>query len=124
MTYDRSHNCCVGFFLPYSLSKQTVPSSSSSETDDTGEEDNGHNTDSQLTPSKDSSSRIITFVSLFPSMRQVYGVEIKHPKESDIRMYTRYGISQLHTMTCLKQNLGLNWNVVSSPDFTGAESIE
>lgn len=124
MAYDRSHNCHVGFFLSYSLSKQTVTSSSSSETDDTGEEDNGHNTDSQLTPSKDSSSRIITFVSLFPSMRQVYGVEIKHPKESDIRMYTRYGISQLHTVTCLKQNVGLNWNVVLSPDFTGAESME
>jgi len=39
-------------------------------------------------------------------------------------MYTRYGISQLHAMACLKQNLGLNWNVVLSPDFTGAESME
>jgi hypothetical protein len=73
-----------------STSSTTSSDSSSSEADDTGEEDNGHNTDSQLTPSKDSSSRIITFVSLFPSMRQVYGVEIKHPKESDIRMYTRH----------------------------------
>jgi len=93
MAYDRNHNSHIGLFLLYSLSKQTLASSSNSETDDTGEEDNGHNTDSQLTPSKDSSSRNITFVSLFPSMRQVYGVEIKHPKESDIRMYTRYGMS-------------------------------
>lgn len=73
-----------------STSSTTSSDSSSPETDDSGEEDNGHNTDSQLTPSKDSSSRIITFETLFPSMRQVYGVEIKHPKESDIRMYTRH----------------------------------
>jgi hypothetical protein len=107
MACDRSHNSHVGLVPPYSLSKSTVASSSSSETDDSGEEDNGHNTDSQLTPSKDSSSRLLTFESLFRSMRQVYGVEIKHPKESDIRMYTRYGILKLHTMTYLKQNLGL-----------------
>jgi hypothetical protein len=108
MSHDRSHNSCVGLVPPYSLIKYSVASSSSLETDDTGEDDNGHNTDSQLTPSKDSSSRIITFESLFPSMRQVYGVEIKHPKESDIRMYTRYVMLQLDKMTCLKQNLGLS----------------
>jgi hypothetical protein len=68
----------------------TVDSSSSSESEETNEEDSGHNTDSQLTPSKDSSSGNITFESLFPSMRQVYGMEIEHPKKLDIFMYKRY----------------------------------
>ncbi|PSN50035.1 hypothetical protein C0J52_03285 [Blattella germanica] len=61
--------------------------SSSAESEDSDEEDNGHNTDSQLTPSKDSSSGYVTFESLFPSMRQVYGMEIQQPKNSDIHMY-------------------------------------
>ncbi|PNF18464.1 Polyphosphoinositide phosphatase [Cryptotermes secundus] len=73
-----------------STSSTTSSASSSSESEDTDEEDNGHITDSQLTPSKDSSSRNITFEALFPSMRQVYGMEIEHPKKSDILMYKRY----------------------------------
>ncbi|XP_023722312.1 polyphosphoinositide phosphatase isoform X3 [Cryptotermes secundus] len=73
-----------------SASRLSVDYSSSSESEDTDEEDNGHITDSQLTPSKDSSSRNITFEALFPSMRQVYGMEIEHPKKSDILMYKRY----------------------------------
>jgi hypothetical protein len=66
--------------------------SSSSESEDTDEDNNGRSTDSQLTPSRDSSIRNITFESLFPSMKQVYGMEIQHPKKSDILMYKRYGI--------------------------------
>ncbi|XP_021930224.1 polyphosphoinositide phosphatase isoform X2 [Zootermopsis nevadensis] len=64
--------------------------SSSSESEDTDEDDDSHNTDSQLTPSRDSCSRNITFESLFPSMKQVYGTEIQHPKKSDVLMYKRY----------------------------------
>ncbi|XP_069675113.1 polyphosphoinositide phosphatase isoform X2 [Periplaneta americana] len=73
-----------------STSSTTSSASSSPESEDSDEEDNDHNTDSQLTPSKDSSSGNITFESLFPSMRQVYGMEIQHPKKSDILMYKRY----------------------------------
>jgi hypothetical protein len=80
------------------LSRLIVDSSSSSVSEDTDEEDNGHISDSQLTPSKDSSSRNITFEALFPSMRQVYGMEIEHPKKSDILMYKRYGILQCYTV--------------------------
>ncbi|KAJ4450362.1 hypothetical protein ANN_01783 [Periplaneta americana] len=76
-----------------STSSTTSSASSSPESEDSDEEDNDHNTDSQLTPSKDSSSGNITFESLFPSMRQVYGMEIQHPKKSDILMYKRL----LHT---------------------------
>ncbi|KAJ9595423.1 hypothetical protein L9F63_013382, partial [Diploptera punctata] len=73
-----------------STSSTTSSASSSPESEDSDDDDNGHNTDSQLTPSKDSSSDNVTFESLFPSMREVYGMEIEVPKKSDIYMYKRY----------------------------------
>lgn len=62
-------------------------SSSSPESEDS--EDEGHKTDSQATPTKDSSSGNVTFEALFPSMMKVYGVEIQSPKKSDLLLYKR-----------------------------------
>lgn len=71
-----------------STSSTTSSTSSSLESDDS--EDDENKTDSQLTPSKDSSSGIMTFESLFPSMRQVYGSDVGVPKKSDIILYKKY----------------------------------
>jgi hypothetical protein len=99
-----------------------VDSSSSSESEDTDEEENGHITDSQQTPSKDSSSTNITFEALFPSMRQVYGMEIEHPKKPDILMYKRYGILHCYTVISQKQNIESNGNLLCSENLIHPEN--
>lgn len=52
-----------------------------------------HTNDSQTTTSKESStSKYITFQSLFPSMKEVYGTELKEPSRADKLLYKKYYI--------------------------------
>ncbi|KAJ8866836.1 hypothetical protein PR048_032697 [Dryococelus australis] len=67
------------------LSTQEYPSES-----DSDDSDDQENSDSQLLPSKDSSSDTVTFESLFPSMRQVYGMEVERPSRQDISTYKSF----------------------------------
>lgn len=73
-----------------SSTSSTTSSGSESESDE--EEIDIHNSDShQSSPAKDiSASRLITFESLFPSMKQTYGVDIQKPSKSDNLLYKRY----------------------------------
>lgn len=77
-----------------SSSSTTSSASSTSDTEESEEEE--HRSDSQPTPSKDSSSDYITFETLFPPMRQVYGMEIENPKKADIAMYKRFALLGSH----------------------------
>lgn len=62
----------------------------SSSEDSSSDEDESHQQmdDSQLITSKDS-SELISFESLFPSMKEVYGTEPEYPKRNDIILYKR-----------------------------------
>lgn len=62
----------------------------SSSEDSSSDEDESHQQmdDSQLIISKDS-SELISFESLFPSMKQVYGTQPEYPKRNNILLYKR-----------------------------------
>ncbi|KAF5294867.1 hypothetical protein FQR65_LT10665 [Abscondita terminalis] len=84
-----------GFMKNPSLTGQSSTSStassdsSSAGSESSNDESSIYTNESQMTASRDSGSRI-TFDSLFPSMKQVYGSEIKEPKRSDLLTYKKY----------------------------------
>lgn len=62
----------------------------SSSEDSTSDEDESHPqmNDSQLFASKDN-SELMTFELLFPSMKEVYGMQPEYPARNDIILYKR-----------------------------------
>ncbi|KYN06533.1 Polyphosphoinositide phosphatase [Cyphomyrmex costatus] len=72
-------------------STSSTTSSASSTEDSSSDEDESHQQmdDSQLITSKDS-SELVSFESLFPSMKEVYGIEPEYPKRNDIILYKRF----------------------------------
>ncbi|XP_012265419.2 polyphosphoinositide phosphatase isoform X1 [Athalia rosae] len=72
-------------------STSSAASSASSSMDSSSDDDESHLNinDSQLTASKDS-SELVSFESLFPSMREVYGTQPEFPNRMDILLYKRY----------------------------------
>ncbi|XP_077276268.1 polyphosphoinositide phosphatase FIG4 isoform X3 [Temnothorax americanus] len=72
-------------------STSSTTSSASSSEDSSSDEDESHQQmdDSQLITSKDS-SELISFESLFPSMKEVYGTEPEYPKRNDIILYKKF----------------------------------
>ncbi|CAL1677908.1 unnamed protein product [Lasius platythorax] len=72
-------------------STSSTTSSASSSEDSSSDEDESHQQmdDSQLIISKDS-SELISFESLFPSMKQVYGTQPEYPKRNNILLYKRF----------------------------------
>ncbi|KYN11709.1 Polyphosphoinositide phosphatase [Trachymyrmex cornetzi] len=72
-------------------STSSTTSSASSSEDSSSDEDESHQQmdDSQLITSKDS-SELMSFESLFPSMKEVYGIEPEYPKRNDIILYKRF----------------------------------
>nr|CAD7406100.1 unnamed protein product [Timema poppensis] len=68
------------------------------------------NSDSQISPSKDSTSDNVTFEALFPSMRRVYGTEVKNPSKQDIAIYKRY-VSIGISANSIKPTLGVGRSV-------------
>ncbi|XP_050498109.1 polyphosphoinositide phosphatase isoform X2 [Diabrotica virgifera virgifera] len=74
-----------------STCSSTASSTSSSSDEETVDEEESSNTnDSLAASSKESSPEPITFKSLFPSMKEVYGTELKRPNPEDIHMYKKY----------------------------------
>ncbi|XP_011878471.1 PREDICTED: polyphosphoinositide phosphatase isoform X3 [Vollenhovia emeryi] len=72
-------------------STSSTTSSASSSEDSSSDEDESHQQmdDSLLITSKDS-SELMSFESLFPSMKEVYGTEPEYPKRNDIILYKRF----------------------------------
>ncbi|XP_050449976.1 polyphosphoinositide phosphatase isoform X1 [Cataglyphis hispanica] len=71
-------------------STSSTTSSASSSEDSSSDEDESHQMDdSQLIISKDSLD-LISFESLFPSMKEVYGTQPDYPKRNDILLYKRF----------------------------------
>ncbi|XP_014488614.1 PREDICTED: polyphosphoinositide phosphatase isoform X2 [Dinoponera quadriceps] len=72
-------------------STSSTTSSASSSEDSSSDEDESHQQmdDSQLVASKDS-SELMSFESLFPSMKEVYGTQPEYPKRNDIILYKRF----------------------------------
>ncbi|EFN85512.1 SAC domain-containing protein 3 [Harpegnathos saltator] len=72
-------------------STSSTTSSASSSEDSSSDEDESHQQmdDSQLIASKDS-SELMSFESLFPSMKEVYGTQPEYPKRNDIILYKRF----------------------------------
>ncbi|KAF5302794.1 hypothetical protein FQA39_LY01974 [Lamprigera yunnana] len=70
-------------------STSSTTSSDSVGSDSSNDESSIYTNESQMTASRDSGSKI-TFDSLFPSMKQVYGSEVKEPKRNDLLTYKRY----------------------------------
>lgn len=60
--------------------------SSSAESSSENEEDERH--DSQILHSKDASEKT-SFENLFPTMKEVYGVQLEYPKRNNIILYKR-----------------------------------
>ncbi|XP_012222338.1 polyphosphoinositide phosphatase isoform X2 [Linepithema humile] len=72
-------------------STSSTTSSASSSEDSSSDEDESHQQmdDSQLITSKDS-SELVSFETLFPSMKEVYGTQPEYPKRNDIILYKRF----------------------------------
>ncbi|XP_050300102.1 polyphosphoinositide phosphatase [Anthonomus grandis grandis] len=70
-------------------STTSTPSASSSE-NSSDDEESANSDASPDTFSKESSSEIVTFKSLFPSTEEVYGFSIKMPSKEDILTYKKY----------------------------------
>lgn len=69
----------------------TASSTSSSSDEGSADEEESSNTnDSFAISSKDSIPEPITFKTLFPTMKEVYGTELKKPNPQDILMYRKY----------------------------------
>ncbi|XP_056641119.1 polyphosphoinositide phosphatase isoform X2 [Diorhabda sublineata] len=69
----------------------TASSTSSSSDEGSADEEESSNTnDSLAVPSKDTIPEPITFKSLFPTMKQVYGTELKKPNFQDVLTYKKY----------------------------------
>lgn len=71
-----------------SSTSSAASSTSSSEEDSAADDDCFH--ESSMTGSKTSDSQPLTFKSLFPTMKEVYGTELSSPKEEDLLAYKRY----------------------------------
>lgn len=64
--------------------------SSSSENEESIEDDESStNNESQRTTSKENTPEPLTFKSLFPTMKEVYGADLKNPCEDDIFTYKK-----------------------------------
>ncbi|XP_015601524.1 polyphosphoinositide phosphatase isoform X2 [Cephus cinctus] len=92
-------------------STSSTASSASSSMDSSSDDDESHHriNDMQLSSSKDS-SELVSFENLFPSMKEVYGMQLEYPKRSDITLYKRFvliGKNATHSMdyTKLKSRL-------------------
>ncbi|KAL0101960.1 hypothetical protein PUN28_018490 [Cardiocondyla obscurior] len=72
-----------------SSTSSTTSSASSSEGSISDEDESHQQMDDQLITSKDS-SELLSFESLFPSMKEVYGTEPEYPKRNDIILYKRF----------------------------------
>ncbi|XP_074039446.1 polyphosphoinositide phosphatase FIG4 isoform X2 [Leptinotarsa decemlineata] len=70
----------------------TASSTSSSSDNETSieDEDSSYTNESQMTSSKESTPEPFTFRSLFPTMKEVYGTELKKPSAEDILTYKKY----------------------------------
>lgn len=68
-------------------------STDSSDCSDTTDDETSLNTNDSISQTKDIQNELITFEGLFPSMGQVYGTEIRNPKEADLLLYKRYVIT-------------------------------
>ncbi|KAG5869516.1 hypothetical protein JTB14_035113, partial [Gonioctena quinquepunctata] len=73
-------------------STSTASSTSSSSDNETSveDEDSSYTNESQMTSSKDSTPEPFTFKSLFPTMKEVYGTELRKPSPEDILIYKKY----------------------------------
>ncbi|CAG9859794.1 unnamed protein product [Phyllotreta striolata] len=73
-----------------SLSSTASSTSSSSDNEISLEDEESYNTESPAVSSKDVTPEPITFKALFPSMKEVYGMELKSPSDKDIQVYKKY----------------------------------
>nr|XP_033338065.1 polyphosphoinositide phosphatase isoform X2 [Megalopta genalis] len=73
-----------------SSTSSTISSASSTEDSSSDDDDSHqHTNDSQLISSKES-SELISFESLFPSMKEVYGTQPDYPKRNDVVLYKKF----------------------------------
>ncbi|KAF4520837.1 hypothetical protein B566_EDAN007133 [Ephemera danica] len=75
---------------PSMTGQSSTSSTNSSPSEDSDDSDLDTNPPSHMSQSRDSSSGSLTFESLFPSMKQVYGVAIEQPSEANIQIYNRF----------------------------------
>lgn len=75
------------YYIPDSYYYST--SSSGSGTNSSEDESSINTNESQMTASRNSDNTPITFSSLFPSMKEIYGYEPQKPNNSDILLYKK-----------------------------------
>ncbi|KAF2893513.1 hypothetical protein ILUMI_12659 [Ignelater luminosus] len=118
-----------------SSTSSTASSDSSSDgSDSSNDESSIYTNESQMTASRDSGSRV-TFDLLFPSMKQVYGTEVKPPKRADLLLYKKYiligrkangtikNTSLSTTQLKQKSNFSSDTSVEVKPPIVGPHSI-
>lgn len=93
--------------LSSTSSTTSSTSTDSSECSDSSEDETSLTNESAMTQSHDSNNtyNAVKFQTLFPSMDQVYGMEITDPKKSDMAIYKKY------VLTGKKANGTVNSNV-------------
>ncbi|XP_017760074.1 PREDICTED: polyphosphoinositide phosphatase [Eufriesea mexicana] len=96
-------------------STSSTTSSASSSDDSSSDEDENHQhiNDSQFINLKES-SEFTSFESLFPSMKEVYGVQPKYPERNDVILYKRFaliGRTAIHPTDYMKLRLKLTQQV-------------
>lgn len=72
-----------------STSSAASSTSSSSDDEHSCDDDSTFTNESQAASSKENSPEPITFKSLFPTMKEVYGTDLKAPNKQDILMYKK-----------------------------------
>nr|CAH7747625.1 unnamed protein product [Callosobruchus chinensis] len=68
----------------------TASSTSSGSDNEESSKDEESSYTNEISSSKESSPEPVTFRSLFPTMKEVYGTELKSPSEADILTYKKY----------------------------------
>ncbi|XP_031847551.1 polyphosphoinositide phosphatase FIG4 isoform X2 [Nomia melanderi] len=72
-----------------STSSTTSSASSTEDSSSDDEESHQHTNDSQLISSKEN-LELVSFESLFPSMKEVYGTQPEYPKRNDLVLYKKF----------------------------------
>ncbi|KAK0080798.1 hypothetical protein PV326_007984 [Microctonus aethiopoides] len=101
-----------------SSTSSTASSESSSADSSSDDEDINHQSinDLEFINQRDI-NELVTFETIFPSMRQVYGVEPENPKRHDLVLYKRFVMIGRNATTHLKDYSGIKSKMVQQATF-------
>ncbi|KAI4463439.1 polyphosphoinositide phosphatase [Holotrichia oblita] len=105
-----------------STTSSTSTSSSDSSSNSSDEDSSINTNESQMTASRNSDTTPVTFSSLFPSMKEVYGYEPQKPNNSDILLYKKYVLIGCKANGTVKSNFSSSLHL-SKSNFSSDSSL-